>query len=119
MCTKDKGRPNSQQIESIKMNGDLRKELQQLKHGVKFKDGTDIFFSLSVASDEMMRAVHIFPEVAYMDVTPNTSSEGCDLHLLVVEDTNGEIYSRCATIIPFQQRGLLNKNIFIPPDVSW
>ena len=72
------------------MTGGLRKELKKLKSEMKLKDGNEILLSLSVASDEMMRAVHVFPEVGYMDVTSNTNREGRDLHLLVVKDASGE-----------------------------
>ena len=77
---------------------------------MKLNDGTD-FFSLSVASDERMRAVHMFPEVGYMDITSNTNREGCDLHLLVVKDDSGETYIGCASVLPCQQRWVF-KNIY-------
>ena len=57
-----------------------------------------------------MRAVHMFPEVGYMDVTSNTNMTGRDLHLLVVKDASGETYSGCATVLPCQQRWVF-KNI--------
>ena len=85
---KNKGRPTAAEAESIQMTGGLRKELKKLKSEMKLKDGNEILLSLSVASDEMMRAVHMFPEVGYMDVTSNTNREGRDLHLLVVKDAN-------------------------------
>ena len=73
---------------------------QNQKEKMKFKVGTEILLSLSVASDEMMQAVHIFHKVAYMDIISNTNSEGRDLHLLVVKDANGGTYIGCATILP-------------------
>ena len=71
---------------------------------MKFKEGAEILLSLSVASDEMMRAVHMFPEVGYMNVTSSTNRGGRGLHLLVVKDASGETYIRCASILPCQQR---------------
>ena len=70
---KNKGRPTKEETEYIRVNSDLRKELNKLKKIMKYKDGTDILLAVSVASDEMIRALHMFPEVAYMDVTANTN----------------------------------------------
>ena len=75
---KNKGRPTSKKTEFLKVNGNLRKELKILKKKMGHKEGTDILLALSVASDEMVRAVYMFPEVAYMDVTSNTNEEGRD-----------------------------------------
>lgn len=97
---KNKGRPTTEYVESIKMNGDLRKELAKLEHTMKYKYGTEILLALYMSSDEIMQAVCMFPEVGYMDVTSNTNKEGCDLHLLVAKDANVETYMGCATMIP-------------------
>ena len=84
----NKGRPTAAQVHAIEMTGGLRNELKKLKSELKLKDGTEILLSIYVASDEMMRVVHMFPEVGYMYVASNTNKEGCDLHLLVVKDTS-------------------------------
>ena len=63
------------EAESLRVNGNLRKELNLLKKKMGYKDGTDILLALSVASDEMVRAVYMFPEVSYMDVTSKTNKE--------------------------------------------
>lgn len=64
------------------------KSWQNRNERIKFKAQTDILLSLYVVHDETMYAVHMFPEVAYMDVTCNTNGEGRDLHLLIVEGAN-------------------------------
>ena len=110
--------PNFQQIESIKMNGDLYNELAQLKQDMKFKDGTDILLSLSMVSDEMMHVVYMLREVAYMAVTLNTNSEGRDSHLLVVKDANGETFKYWVCKNNLFSAGIgIHKYIFIPPEV--
>ena len=75
---KNKGRPTKEESESIRVNGNLRKELNKLKKQIRYQDGTDILLTVSVASEKMIRALHMFPEVAYMDVTSNTNKEGRD-----------------------------------------
>ena len=83
---------------------------------MKFKDGTEILLSLYVASDEMMRAVNMFPEVAYMDITSNTNNTGRDLHLLVVKNASGETYIGCASILTCQHRWVIKIYIFVLTD---
>ena len=108
---KNKGRPTKAQTESIKMNGNLRHELAKLKKKMKYKDGTEILLALSIASDEMIRAFHMFPEVAYLDVTSNTNKEGRDLFLMVGKEADGSTFIANATIIPSQQRWVFKKYI--------
>ena len=48
----------------------------------------------------MQRAVHMFPEVIYMDVIANTNQQKCDLFLLVVKDASRETNIGNATILP-------------------
>ena len=38
-----------------------------------YKKGAEILLAVSTASDEMVRAVHMFPEVFYMDTTAKTN----------------------------------------------
>ena len=47
-----------------------------MKDKMKYNDGTDILLADSLPSEEMIRAFHMFPEVAYLDVTSNTNREG-------------------------------------------
>ena len=72
---KNKGRPTAKEAESLEVNGNLRKELNKLKKIMGYKNGTDILLALLIASNEMVRAVYMFPEVLYMDVTSNTNKE--------------------------------------------
>ena len=109
MVYKNKGWPTKAETESIEVNGDLRKELGMLKRKMKYKDGTDILLAVSIASDEMIRAFHMFPEVAYLDVTSNTNAEGRDLFLMVGKDADGSTFIANATIIPSQQRWVFKK----------
>ena len=106
---KNKGRPTKAETESIKLNGDLRKELSMLKKKMKYNDGTDTLLAFSLASDEIIRAFHMFPEVAYLDVTSNTNAEGRDLFLMVGKDADGSTFIANATIIPSQQRWVFKK----------
>ena len=109
LVSKNKGRPTAAEAEEIKTKGTLRAKLLQLKKDMKYKDGTSILLALSIASDEMIRVVHMFPEVGFMDTTANTNKQNRDLFLLVVKDASGETFIGNVTIIPSQQRWVFSK----------
>ena len=106
---KNKGRPSSEERHAIEIHGDLSKELKKLKKQMAYKDDTQILLALSVASDKMMRMVHMFPEVIFMDVTSGTNKQKRDLFLMVVKDGNGETYVGNVTVIPSQLRWVFMK----------
>ncbi len=81
----------------------MKKALRQLKEDMKYKDGTEILLALSIASDEMTRHVHMFPEVFYLDVTANTNKQKRDLFVMVMKDASGETFVGNLTIIPSGQ----------------
>ena len=70
---------------------------------MSYKDNTEILLALSAASDEMMRVVHIFPEVIYMDVSSGTNKQKRVSFLMVVKDGNGKTFVGNITFIPSQQ----------------
>ena len=57
-----------------------RKTLNAQNKRKSFKKGTNNIRSVLLASDKMMRAVHMFLKVTYMDVTVKTNK-----HLLVAK----------------------------------
>ena len=54
---KCKGRPTSKQVEEIKIHGELKSELCQLRKDFSMKNHSEISLFLSIAADEMQRAV--------------------------------------------------------------
>ena len=100
---KNKGRPTSEEKRAIEINGDLNRELRKLKKQMSYKDGTEILLALSAASDEMMRVVHMFPKVIYMNVTSGTNKQKRDLFFTAVKDGNGKTFVGNITVIPSQQ----------------
>ena len=96
----NRGRPTTEQKQIMNCPKKMKKELKKLRKQMGFKDGTDILLALSVASDEMMRHVHMFPEVFFMDVTANTNRQKRELFILVVKDASGETFIGNATVIP-------------------
>ena len=46
-------------------------------------EGTDILISLSIATDNTMQTLHMFPGVMFVVVLINTNQETCDLFLVL------------------------------------
>jgi hypothetical protein len=75
-------------------------ELRQLRKNMSMSDGTELLLSLSIATFDMQRAVHMFPEVIYMDVIANTNRQKRDLFVLAVKDASGETNIGNASVLP-------------------
>ena len=97
-----RGRPTRK--ESLKTNRQLKSELTALRKQMNYKEGTEIVLAISVATDDMARRVHMYPEVFYLDVTANTNKQNRDLFMMVVKDADGTTYIGNATFIPSGQR---------------
>ena len=109
MVYRTRGRPDAQEVEHMKTPNHLRNELERLKKQMNYKEGTEILLALSIASDEMTRVIHMFPEVFYMDITANANRQKRDLFLMVVKDGNGETFIGNATVVPSGKRWVFNK----------
>ena len=103
------GRPTKEETTKINCPASLRKELAKMKREMNFNNGTDILLALSIATDEMARHVHMFPEVFYMDVTHGTNRQKRELFLMVVKDASGEAFPGNATVVPCGKRWVFQK----------
>ena len=72
-----RGRPNARSSK-LSISTFLQNELRRLRTQMAYKKGAEILLAVSAASDEMVRAVHMFPEVFYMDTTAKTNRQNCD-----------------------------------------
>lgn len=106
---KNRGRPKTEEKEIMKCPKKLREELDKLKTEMSYKEGTEILLALSVATDDMVRHVHMFPEVFFLDVTANTNKQKRDLFIMVVKDANGQTFIGNATVIPSGKRWVFQK----------
>ena len=72
-----RGRPSgsSETCTKLKYGKEMQKQLKKIKKKMHLKSNTEILLALSVATDEMIRHVSMFPETWYFDVTENTNSE--------------------------------------------
>ena len=100
----NRGRPNAEKKTILSCPRKLKAELKKLKKEMSFNEGTEILLALSLATDDMARHFHMFPEVLFMDVTGKINRQNRDLFLAVVKDASGECCIGNATLIPSQQR---------------
>ena len=100
---KGRGRPSLQQTEQLLLHGELKDELKQLRKDMSMQNGKEILLSITIADDDMIRHVHMFPEVFFMDVIANTNRQKRDLFLMVVKDASGECFIGNATLLPCGQ----------------
>lgn len=104
-----KGRPSETTKQRLNVPHKMKKELQKIRNKLKFNKGTEILIAFSIASDEMIRHMCMFPEVLFMDVTANTNKQKRDLFLAVVKDDSGETFVSNATILPCGQSWMFLK----------
>ena len=108
IVVRGKGRPSKKDQEIIKTHGDLRVELQRVRRNLKLTHG-DILLSLSVASDEMIRAMQMYPEVQFMDCAANLNGQRRDVFFSVIKDSAGQCFIVNITVLPCQQRWIFLK----------
>lgn len=106
---KNKGRPNAEEKTIMKCSEKLKKEIERLNEEMGYEPGTEVLLALSIASDQMIRHVDMFPEVFFMDVTANTNRQRRDVFLMVVRDASGQCYVGNMTVIPCGQAWIFSK----------
>ena len=73
------------------------------------QNGQEILLSITIADDDMIWHVHMFPEVMFMDAIANTNRQKRDLFLIVVKDASGEYFIGNATLLPCGQLWMFTK----------
>ena len=98
MCERRRGRPTNtekqEEAERIKLNTDdaIDKEISALRTSLGFSSGSKLVLLLSIASDDMIRLMQMFPEVFFMDVTGCVNRQHRDFFLLAVKDSSGKTF---------------------------
>ena len=76
---KGKGRPSREESEMIKTDGSLKTLLRKVCNDLKLGDRSCVLLALSAATDNMIRAMHMFPEVQFIDVAANMNKQKRDM----------------------------------------
>ena len=106
---KGKGRPSKADTESLRINGNMKKELNRVRKQLELENGEKILLALSVATDEMIWAMQMHPKVQFMDVMANINAQKRDLFLSVLKSSIGGCFIGNLTILPCQQRWIFLK----------
>ena len=100
---RNKGRPNTEDAEVIRCPSSLKTELKKLKDSLNYNKNTEILLAISIATDDMLRHVQMFPEVMYLDTTAGTNKQHRNQFLMVVKDACGSTFIGNATVIPSEK----------------
>ena len=100
---RNKGRRNAKDAEVFKCPNSIKAELKKLKESLNYKENTEILLAISIATDDMVRHVQMFPEVMYLDTTAGTNKQHRNLFLMVVKDASGGTFIGNATVIPSEK----------------
>ena len=72
---KGKGRPSRKEMQTISADGNLKKHLRNLRRDLQLQDSSRILLALSVATSNMIRTMHMFPEVQFIDAVANMNRQ--------------------------------------------
>ena len=100
---KGKGRHTLEEANSIATDGDLRKQLAKVRRKLKLSQTCQVLLALSVATDNMIRAMHMNPEVQFLDVAANMNSLKREMFFAVVKGATGQTFIVNATVMPCGQ----------------
>lgn len=107
---KGRGRPSKQEMDEIEANGDLKKQLRKVRRELKLKDTSRTLLALSVATNNMIRTMQMFPEVQFIDVAANMNKQKRDVLFSVVKEATGETFIVNMTVMPCGRRWIFQKN---------
>ena len=97
---KGKGRHSEAETLTIKTHGNLRPLLRKLRTDLQLNDCNLVLLALSVATDNMIRTMHMFPEVQFIDFAANLNSQNRDILFSIVKETTGQSFIVNATVMP-------------------
>jgi hypothetical protein len=105
MIERSRGRPSneekiSREKEKLNCSQNTFDEIVDLRKELKFASGSKLLLLLSIASDDMIRLVMMYPEVFFMDVTGCVNRQKRDFFLMAVKDALGRIFTGNLTTIP-------------------
>ena len=106
---KGKGRHSEAEMKTINTHGDLRPLLRKLRSELKLEDTNHVLLALSVATDNMIRTMHMFPEVQFIDVGANFNAQNRDILFCVVKSATGQSFIVNVTVMPCGQRWIFLK----------
>ena len=106
---KGKGRHTREESEEILANGDLKQQLAEVRADLKISGTNYVLLALSIATDLMIRAFHMNPEVIFLDAGANMNRQKRDLLFAVIKEATGHSFVVNATVMPCGRRWIFHK----------
>ena len=101
----NRGRPTKEQeLKRLNTSPIIDDEIGQLRQDLRLKDTSNLLMLVSLATDDMIRLVAMYPEVWFMDVTAGTNRQRRDLFMLAVRTVIGKTFPGNLTVIPSGKR---------------
>ena len=97
----NRGRPSKENTyKKLYCPSNVETEIQGIREELKVRDDTKILLLLSLATDEMIRLVSMFPECWYHDVTGGTNRQKRDLFKMAIRTPIKKTFPGNLTVIP-------------------
>ena len=79
-------------------------------------EGQDILLALSVATDEMIRSMQMFPEIQFADTIANINKQRRTMLVAILKHSNGKCFIGNISILPCEQQWVFYKiyEVFFP-----
>ena len=106
---KGRDRPTKEEMKSLTVHGNFRKELSSFRKDLALNDGQEILLALSVATNEMIRSVQMHPEIQFMDTAANLNKQKRSTYFSIVKHSNGQCFIGNITVLPCEQQWIFYK----------
>ena len=103
-----KGRPSSlsKDVTGIRLPccDDVENRIRQMRSDNGLLDSTKMLVIISLATNEMVKYMYMYPDVWYMDCTSGTNREKKDLFVVAVRSASGDTLPVNLTVFPSAQK---------------
>ena len=82
----------------------VQEEINDIRTDLTLTDKDSLLLLVSMATDEMVRLVQMFPEVWFMDCTAGTNRQRMDLFKMAIRTPEGKTFPGNLTVIPSGRR---------------
>lgn len=101
----NRGRPTKEQeLKRLNSSSTIDDEIVKLRQDLRLKDSSKLVLLVSLATDDMIRLVAMYPDVWFLDVTAGTNRQKRDLFMLAVRTVTGKTFPGNLTVIPSGKR---------------
>ena len=101
----NKGRPsNEEKKKRLECPQMIAKEIQKIRSSLRLREDNKLLLLVSIATDDMICLVAMYPEVWFMDCTGGTNNNKMDLFMMAIRTPTGATFPGNLTVIPSGKR---------------